>query len=53
LALSFLSGVTQRWITRQFARRSRLVNASGGILLVGAGVYELWSNWDLVRAFWA
>ena len=22
-----------------------------GVLLVGIGIYELWSNWDLIQAF--
>lgn len=51
LILSFVSGVTQRWITRQFARRARLINAVGGLLLVGVGVYDLASNRDLIRSF--
>jgi cytochrome c-type biogenesis protein len=51
LALSFLSGASQRWITRQFAQRARLINTVAGLLLVGAGVYDLWSNWDLIRTF--
>ena len=45
LALSFLSGASQRWITRQFAQRARLINVVGGVLLVVVGVYDLWSNW--------
>jgi cytochrome c-type biogenesis protein len=52
LALSFLSGTVQRWITRQFAVRARLINLIGGVLLVGIGLYDLASNWDLIRAFW-
>lgn len=51
LALSFLSGATQRWITRQFARHARVINVIGGLLLVGIGIYDLWSNWDLILAF--
>jgi cytochrome c-type biogenesis protein len=51
LALSFLSGAVQRWITRQFALHARLVNLIGGFLLVGIGVYDLWSNWELIRIF--
>jgi cytochrome c-type biogenesis protein len=52
LALSFLSGAAQRWITRQFAMRARLINLIGGLLLVGIGVYDLVSNWGLIRVFW-
>lgn len=51
LALSFLSGAAQRWITRQFAVRARLVNAVGGILLIGVAVYDLVSNWEFLQAF--
>ena len=51
LALSFLSGASQRWITRQFAIHARLVNLVGGLLLVGIGVYDLWSNWDLIGVY--
>jgi cytochrome c-type biogenesis protein len=51
LALSFLSGAAQRWITRQFARRARLINWIGGLLLVGIGTYDLASNWELIRTF--
>lgn len=51
LALSFLSGAAQRWITQQFARHARLINVIAGMLLVGIGIYDLWSNWDLIQAF--
>ena len=51
LALSFLSGATQRWLTRQFALHSRLINLLGGLLLVGIGLYDLWSNWDLIAIY--
>lgn len=51
LALSFLSGAAQRWITRLFARHARLINLIGGLLLVSIGLYDLWTNWDLIRTF--
>lgn len=51
LILSFLSGAAQRWITRQFAQRARLINLISGFLLVGVGIYDLISNWELIRAF--
>jgi len=35
LVLSLLSGATQRWITRLFARHARVINLVGGLLLVG------------------
>lgn len=51
LLISLLSGAAQRWITRQFAMRARLINTLGGILLVCVGVYDLIINWELIRAF--
>ena len=51
LVLSFFSGAAQRWITRQFAQRARLINFISGLLLVGLGVYDLVSNLELIRAF--
>jgi cytochrome c-type biogenesis protein len=51
LALSFLSGAAQRWITRQFAQRARLINLVSGILLIGVGIYDLVSNWELISVF--
>jgi cytochrome c-type biogenesis protein len=51
LVLSFLSGTAQRWITRQFAQRSRLINLISGVLLVGVGIYDLVSNWELITAY--
>jgi cytochrome c-type biogenesis protein len=51
LVLSFLSGVTQRWITRQFAAHGRLINILSGLLLLGVGIYDLASNWALIRIF--
>jgi len=51
LLLSFLAGAAQRNITRLFARHGRAVNALGGLLLVGVGVYDLATNWDMIRTF--
>jgi cytochrome c-type biogenesis protein len=48
LLLSFLAGASQRWITRQFAVHSRAINLVGGFLLVGIGIYDFISNWDMV-----
>lgn len=53
LILSFLSGAAQRWITRQFALRARLINMVSGLLLLGVGVYDLGANWPLLRIFLA
>lgn len=46
LLLSLLAGSAQRWITRTLARSSRWINLVGGALLVGAGVYDVFINWD-------
>ncbi len=51
LILSFLSGAAQRWITRMFARRARLINVVGGVLLIGVAIYDLYQNWALIRTF--
>lgn len=51
LILSFLSGTTQRWITRMFAVRTRLINLLSGLLLIVVGVYDLISNWELIQFF--
>jgi cytochrome c-type biogenesis protein len=51
LALSFLSGAAQRWITRLFAMHARRVNTVSGVLLVAVGVFDFWSNWELIQTF--
>lgn len=51
LLLSFLSGAAQRWITRQFAIRARLINILSGLLLVGVGIYDFSVNWSLLQAY--
>ena len=53
LGLSLLSGVAQRWITRQFAMRARLINVASGLLLLAVGVYDLTVNWPLLSAYFA
>lgn len=51
LALSFLSGASQRWLIRQFTLRARVINTMGGLLLIGVGMYDLWVNRELITAF--
>jgi cytochrome c-type biogenesis protein len=51
LLLSFLSGAVQNWLVRQFARRARLINLVGGILLIGVGTYDLIINWGLIQTY--
>jgi cytochrome c-type biogenesis protein len=52
LVLSFFSGAAARWITRQFAQHTRLINSISGLLLIGVGIYDLTSNWSLLRLFY-
>lgn len=51
LVLSLLSGAAQRWITRQFALRARLLNLISGMLLLGIGTYDLVTNWELISSY--
>jgi cytochrome c-type biogenesis protein len=51
LVLSLISGGAQRWITRQFAKNSRIFNVVSGVLLVGVGIYDLSANFELLRLF--
>jgi cytochrome c-type biogenesis protein len=51
LLLSFLSGAAQRWIVRFFAQHARAVNLVGGLLLIGVGIYDFISNWELVKTY--
>ncbi len=53
LILSLLSGAFQRRLTTLFARQSRLINAIGGLLLIGIAIYDLVQNWGLLRAFYS
>jgi len=47
--LSLFSGTFQHQLTTLFARHSRVVNAIGGLLLVGIALYDLHLNWDMLR----
>jgi cytochrome c-type biogenesis protein len=51
LVLSFLSGAAQRWITRQFALRARLINLLSGLLLIAVGIYDFSANWSLLQVY--
>jgi cytochrome c-type biogenesis protein len=53
LILSLISGAAQRWITRQFAIRARLINTVSGFLLLGIGAYDLILNWELIGSYFA
>jgi len=52
LVLSFLGRALQRPITIFFARYSRAVNFASGLLILGLGIFDLATNWDLIRVFW-
>jgi len=51
LALSFLSGAAQHWITRQFALHARFVNLCSGLLLIAIGIYDFSANYYLLLNF--
>jgi cytochrome c-type biogenesis protein len=51
LALSFLSGAGQRWITRQFALHARWINVIGGLLLISIAIYDFWANWETISLY--
>ncbi len=51
LVLSLLSGASQHWLTRQFAKRSRQINLIAGLLLVGVAIFDLIANRELILAF--
>ena len=51
LILSLLSGGLQHQLTRLFARHSRLINAIGGLLLIGIVMYDIVQNWEMLRLF--
>ncbi len=51
LLLSFLSGAAQRWITRQFAMRARLINLLSGVLLIAVGIYDFSANWAALQFY--
>jgi cytochrome c-type biogenesis protein len=53
LILSLLSGGMQRQLTRLFARHSRLINAVGGLLLIGIVIYDIIQNWEMLRLFFS
>ena len=52
LVLSLLSGGMQHQLTRLFARHSRLLNAVGGLLLIGIVIYDIAQNWEMLRLFY-
>jgi cytochrome c-type biogenesis protein len=49
LILSLLSGALQHQLTCLFAHSSRLMNAIGGLLLIGIAIYDIVQNWELLR----
>jgi cytochrome c-type biogenesis protein len=49
--LSLLSGTFQGWLVRFFARHSRVINLIGGFLLLGVGLFDLISNWNMIITF--
>ncbi|MFN8412049.1 MAG: cytochrome c biogenesis protein CcdA [Anaerolineales bacterium] len=51
LLLSFLSARFQHQLTRLLARHSRIVNLIGGLLLIAVAIYDLKTNWSLLKLF--
>ena len=51
LILSLLSGALQHRLTSFFARYNNRVNFFGGLLLIGIAIYDLASNWVLLKLF--
>ena len=51
LILSFLSAALQRQLTALFAHYSRTFNFIGGLLLIGVALYDLTTNWELMKLF--
>jgi cytochrome c-type biogenesis protein len=51
--LSLLSGALQHRSTFLLARDSRLINAVGGLLLMGIAIYDIARNWELLRLFYS
>ena len=49
LLLSLVSGALQKTITRWLARRARLINIIGGVLLIAVALNDLWTNWEMIR----
>jgi len=49
--LSFLSGASQRGLTRFFGQYSRAINIAAGALLVAVGIYDLAVNWENIMLF--
>jgi cytochrome c-type biogenesis protein len=51
LTLSFLSAALQRQLTMLFAHHAKIVNFIGGVLLIGVALYDLSTNWELLKLF--
>jgi cytochrome c-type biogenesis protein len=51
LILSLFSVTFQRQLTACFARRAKMINFLGGLLLIGAAFYDLAKNWELLKLF--
>jgi cytochrome c-type biogenesis protein len=52
LILALLSAALQRQVTRIFARHSRVINVTGGVLLIAIAVYDLRLNWEMLSLFY-
>jgi cytochrome c-type biogenesis protein len=50
LVISFFGGAFQRPITLLFARNARWVNLASGVLIIGLGIFDLFSNWSFITS---
>jgi len=48
LLLSVLARARQDSVVRFLARHHRAIEIVSGLLLIGAGSYDLWLNWDTI-----
>jgi cytochrome c-type biogenesis protein len=53
LVLSLLSGALQHRLSTLLARDGRLINAIGGLLLLGIASYDIIQNWELLRLYYS
>jgi cytochrome c-type biogenesis protein len=53
LILSLLSGALQHQLAFLFAHNSRLINAIGGVLLMGIAIYDIVQNWAILQLFYS
>lgn len=53
LVLALLSGVFQRRLTRLFAQHARIINISGGLLLIAIAIFDMAQNWQMIQLYYS